>query len=151
MGFTDPRTGERPYALIQLRQDNKEGTLYNMVGFQTNLKFGEQKRVFGMIPGIENAEFVKYGVMHRNTYINSPKLLDNTYNLKTNTNIFFAGQITGVEGYVESISSGFVAGINAINMYNRNVGEEASFNKGGGMRSMTEGSYFGGRTPSHLR
>ena len=113
VGFTDPRTGMRPYAVVQLRQDNKEGTLYNIVGFQTNLKFGEQKRVFSMIPGLQNADFVKYGVMHRNTYINSTKLLDNTYNLKSNSNIFFAGQITGVEGYVESISSGFVAGINA--------------------------------------
>lgn len=116
MGFTDLRTGYRPYAVVQLRQDNEEGTLYNMVGFQTNLKFGEQKRVFSMIPGLENAEFMKYGVMHRNTFINSTKLLDNTYNLKSNNNIFFAGQITGVEGYVESISSGLVAGINAANM-----------------------------------
>ena len=114
VGFTDPRTGYRPYAIVQLRQDNQEGTLYNIVGFQTNLKFGEQKRVFSKIPGLEDANFVKYGVMHRNTYINSTKLLDNTYNLKKNSNIFFAGQITGVEGYVESISSGFVAGINAI-------------------------------------
>ena len=113
VGFDDPRTGRRPYALVQLRQDNSQGNLYNMVGFQTNLKYGEQKRVFGMIPGLQNAEFVKYGVMHRNTYINSTKLLDNTYNFKQNTNIFFAGQITGVEGYVESIASGLVAGINA--------------------------------------
>lgn len=113
VGFTDPRTGFRPYAVVQLRQDNKEGTIYNIVGFQTNLKFGEQKRVFTMIPGLENAEFAKYGVMHRNTYINSPELLDETYNFKKNTNIFFAGQITGVEGYVESISAGLVAGINA--------------------------------------
>ena len=109
VGFTDPRTGYRPYAVVQLRQDNEEGTLYNIVGFQTNLKFGEQKRVFRLIPGLENAEFVKYGVMHRNTYINSPKLLDNTYNMKSNNNVFFAGQITGVEGYVESISSGMIA------------------------------------------
>lgn len=115
VGFTDIRTGYRPYAVVQLRQDNSEGTLYNMVGFQTNLKFGEQKRVFSKIPGLANANFVKYGVMHRNTYINSTKLLDSTYNLKKNNNIFFAGQITGVEGYVESISSGFVAGINAAN------------------------------------
>ena len=115
MGFTDPRTGYRPYAIVQLRQDDKEGTIYNIVGFQTNLKFGEQKRVFSMIPGLENAEFMKYGVMHRNTFINSTKLLDDTYNFKKNENIYFAGQITGVEGYVESISSGFVAGINAVN------------------------------------
>ena len=117
VGFTDPRTGFRPYAVVQLRQDNTEGTIYNLVGFQTNLKFGEQKRIFSMIPGLENADFQKYGVMHRNTYINSTKLLDNTYNLKKNNNIFFAGQITGVEGYVESISSGLVAGLNAINKF----------------------------------
>ena len=114
VGFTNPKTGLRPYAIVQLRQDNNEGTLYNMVGFQTNLKFGEQKRVFSMIPGLENANFIKYGVMHRNTFINSPELLDNTYNLKKNKNIYFAGQITGVEGYVESIASGLVAGINAV-------------------------------------
>ena len=119
VGFDDPRTGKRPYAIVQLRQDNKEGNLYNIVGFQTNLKFGEQKKVFGMIPGLENAEFVKYGVMHRNTYINSSELLDETYNLKSNKNIFFAGQITGVEGYVESISSGMVAAINAYEKYNK--------------------------------
>ena len=103
------------YAVVQLRQDNAEGTLYNLVGFQTNLKFGEQKRVFQMIPALKNAEFVRYGVMHRNTYLNSPDLLDETYRLK-GTNIFFAGQISGVEGYVESISSGLVAGINAANL-----------------------------------
>ncbi|MGN1270750.1 MAG: methylenetetrahydrofolate--tRNA-(uracil(54)-C(5))-methyltransferase (FADH(2)-oxidizing) TrmFO [Clostridia bacterium] len=114
VGFDDPRTAKRPYAIVQLRQDNTSGTLYNLVGFQTNLKFGEQKRVFSMIPGLENAEFVKYGVMHRNTYINSPKLLNKEENLKSNNNIFFAGQITGVEGYVESIASGLIAGINAV-------------------------------------
>ena len=118
VGFDDPRTGKRPYAVVQLRQDNTDGTLYNMVGFQTNLKYGEQKRVFSMIPGLNNAEFVKYGVMHRNTFINSPELLDNTYNLKKKTNIYFAGQITGVEGYVESISSGMVASLNAIKQFN---------------------------------
>lgn len=101
------------YAVVQLRQDNKEDTLYNLVGFQTNLKFGEQDRVFRMIPALENAEFVKYGVMHRNTYINSSELLDETYNLKE-TNVYFAGQISGVEGYVESIASGYVAALNAI-------------------------------------
>ena len=115
VGFVDKRTNERPYALVQLRQDNKEGTIFNMVGFQTNLKFGEQKRVFSLIPGLENSEFVKYGVMHRNTYINSTILLDSTYNLKKNSNIYFAGQITGVEGYVESIASGMVVGINVSN------------------------------------
>ena len=114
VGFDDPRTGKRPYAVIQLRQDNELGTIYNIVGFQTNLKYGEQKRIFGMIPGLQNAEFVKYGVMHRNTYINSTKLLDNTYNFKDNKNIYFAGQITGVEGYVESISSGMVSALNAV-------------------------------------
>ena len=114
VGFDDPRTGKRPYAVVQLRQDDKQATMYNMVGFQTNLKYGEQRRVFSMIPGLENAEFIKYGVMHRNTYINSTELLDETYNLKSNSNIYFAGQITGVEGYVESISSGMVAGLNAV-------------------------------------
>ena len=118
VGFDDPRTGKRPYAVVQLRQDNSDGTLYNMVGFQTNLKYGEQKRVFSMIPGLNNAEFVKYGVMHRNTFINSPELLDNTYNLKKKTNVYFAGQITGVEGYVESISSGMLASLNAVKQYN---------------------------------
>ena len=117
VGFDDPRTAKRPYAIVQLRQDNEAGTLYNLVGFQTNLKFGEQKRVFSKIPGLENAEFIKYGVMHRNTYINSPILLNETFNLKNNKNIFFAGQITGVEGYVESIAAGLAAGINACRIY----------------------------------
>ena len=119
VGFDNPRYGKRPYAVVQLRQDDSVASIYNIVGFQTNLKFGEQKRVFSMIPGLENADFVKYGVMHRNTYINSPVLLDNTYNLKSSPNIFFAGQITGVEGYVESISSGLVAGINAVQKLNK--------------------------------
>lgn len=113
VGFDDPRTARRPYAVVQLRQDDKQASLYNMVGFQTNLKYGEQKRVFGMIPGLQKAEFVKYGVMHRNTYIDSSQLLDETYRLKSIPNLYFAGQITGVEGYVESISSGLVAGLNA--------------------------------------
>ena len=114
VGFTDLRTGRRPYAVVQLRQDNEEGTLYNIVGFQTNLKFGEQKRVFSLIPGLENAEFIKYGVMHRNTFINSSQLLDETYKMRDIPNLYFAGQITGVEGYVESISSGMVAALNVI-------------------------------------
>ena len=112
-GLPDPKTGKEPYAVLQLRRDNTEGTLYNLVGFQTNLKFGEQKRVFSMIPGLQNAEFVRYGVMHRNTYINSPKVLSSDYSLIKYPKTFFAGQITGVEGYVESASSGMVAGINA--------------------------------------
>ena len=116
VGFDDPRTGRRPYALVQLRQDNSTGTLYNMVGFQTNLKFGEQKRVFSMIPGLKNAEFIKYGVMHRNTYINSTKVLKANMQMREKDNIFFAGQITGVEGYVESIASGMIAGINVVRM-----------------------------------
>ncbi|NLO82805.1 MAG: methylenetetrahydrofolate--tRNA-(uracil(54)-C(5))-methyltransferase (FADH(2)-oxidizing) TrmFO [Clostridiales bacterium] len=111
VGLSDPRTGKEPYAVVQLRQDNRMATLYNMVGFQTNLLFGEQKRVFSMIPGMENAEFVRYGVMHRNTYINSPKLLNSHYRLRDNPYIYFAGQITGVEGYVESASSGLVVGL----------------------------------------
>ncbi len=118
VGFTNPHDGTKPYAIVQLRQDNAEGTLYNIVGFQTNLKFGEQKRVFSMLPGLKDANFVKYGVMHRNTYINSTRLLDETYNLKEDNRIYFAGQITGVEGYVESISSGFVAALNAVENFN---------------------------------
>ena len=129
VGFDDPRTGRRPYAIVQLRQDDKQGTMYNMVGFQTNLKYGEQKRVFSLIPGLENAEFIKYGVMHRNTYINSTELLDETYNLKNNSNIYFAGQITGVEGYVESISSGMVAGLNAVERLNKIKKEEKEANE----------------------
>ncbi|MGN1422721.1 MAG: methylenetetrahydrofolate--tRNA-(uracil(54)-C(5))-methyltransferase (FADH(2)-oxidizing) TrmFO [Oscillospiraceae bacterium] len=110
VGLTDPRTGTRPYAAVQLRRENREGTLYNIVGFQTNLKFGEQKRVFSMIPGLENAEFMRYGVMHRNTFIDSPRLLDVHFMLKGSDNIFFGGQMTGVEGYVESAASGIAAG-----------------------------------------
>ena len=130
VGFDDPRTGRRPYAVVQLRQDDKQATMYNMVGFQTNLKYGEQKRVFSMIPGLENAEFIKYGVMHRNTYIHSTELLDETYNLKSNPNIYFAGQITGVEGYVESISSGMVAGLNAVLQYKNRRNESINAEKG---------------------
>ncbi|MGN0596133.1 MAG: methylenetetrahydrofolate--tRNA-(uracil(54)-C(5))-methyltransferase (FADH(2)-oxidizing) TrmFO [Ruminiclostridium sp.] len=110
VGLTDPRTGRRPYAVVQLRKENNEGTLYNLVGFQTNLKFGEQKRVFSMITGLENAEFMRYGVMHRNTFLNSPQVLDNHFMLKGSNNIFFGGQITGVEGYTESAMSGIIAG-----------------------------------------
>ena len=113
VGLRDPRTDKRPWAVVQLRRENAEGTLLNLVGFQTNLKFPEQKRVFSMIPGMENAEFVRYGVMHRNTFINSPKVLKNTLNLKNNPKLFFAGQITGVEGYIESAASGILAGLNA--------------------------------------
>lgn len=112
VGLIDPKTGKETHAVVQLRQDNKQASMYNIVGFQTNLKWGEQKKVFSMIPGLESAEFVRYGVMHRNTYINSTKLLNQYYQLKTRENIMFAGQITGVEGYVESASSGLVAGIN---------------------------------------
>ena len=116
VGLTDPKTGHRPWAAVQLRTENKDKTLYNLVGFQTNLKFPEQKRVFGMIPGLENAEFVRYGVMHRNTFINSPKLLNADFSMRENKNIFFAGQITGVEGYMESASSGILAAVNAVNL-----------------------------------
>jgi len=112
-GLPNPDTGREPHAVLQLRRDNTDGTLYNLVGFQTNLKFGEQKRVFSMIPGLENAEFVRYGVMHRNTFINSPLVLNDDYSLIKYPKVYFAGQITGVEGYVESASSGMVAGINA--------------------------------------
>lgn len=110
-GLPDPKTGKEPYAVVQLRRDNADGTLYNMVGFQTHLKWGEQKRVFSMIPALRNAEYVRYGVMHRNTYLDSPRLLDRYYRIRGNERISFAGQITGVEGYVESTASGFVAGV----------------------------------------
>ncbi|MBE6642285.1 MAG: methylenetetrahydrofolate--tRNA-(uracil(54)-C(5))-methyltransferase (FADH(2)-oxidizing) TrmFO [Ruminococcaceae bacterium] len=113
VGLPDPKTGKEPYAVIQLRQENAEKTMYNLVGFQTHLTFGEQKRVFSLIPGLENATFLRYGVMHRNTFINSPTLLTHHFNMKNRPNVFFAGQMTGVEGYVESASSGLVAGINA--------------------------------------
>ena len=113
VGLPLPSTGEDAFATVQLRRENKEGTMYNIVGFQTHLTFAEQKRVFGMIPGLESAEFFRYGVMHRNTYLNSPGFLSPDYSVRNNPNIFFAGQMTGVEGYVESASSGFVAGINA--------------------------------------
>ena len=112
VGLRDPKTGHRPWAVLQLRKENKNGTLYNLVGFQTNLKFPEQKRVFSMIPALHNAEFVRYGVMHRNTYIDSPRLLFGDFSFKTRKNLFFAGQITGVEGYMESAASGIMAGIN---------------------------------------
>ncbi len=115
VGLKDPRTGQRPWAVVQLRKENKEGSLYNLVGFQTNLKFPEQNRVFSMIPGLKNAEFVRYGVMHRNSFIDSPRLLNKNLSLKENNNIFFAGQISGVEGYMESAASGILAGINAAN------------------------------------
>ncbi|MBQ3379240.1 MAG: methylenetetrahydrofolate--tRNA-(uracil(54)-C(5))-methyltransferase (FADH(2)-oxidizing) TrmFO [Clostridia bacterium] len=112
VGLRDPHTGNTPYAVVQLRRDNADGTLYNMVGFQTHLKFPEQKRVFSMIPGLNNAAFTRYGVMHRNTFIDSPRILDKSYRMKDDKNIWFAGQITGVEGYVESASSGLLCGIN---------------------------------------
>jgi methylenetetrahydrofolate--tRNA-(uracil-5-)-methyltransferase len=113
VGLVDKRTGEEAYAVVQLRRENAQGTMYNLVGFQTHLAFPEQKRVFSMIPGLENAEFLRYGIMHRNTYIDSPKYLDADYSMRANKNVFFAGQMTGVEGYIESTGSGFVAGINA--------------------------------------
>lgn len=113
VGLEDPKTGKRPYAVIQLRQDNAAASMYNIVGFQTHLKWGEQKRVFRLIPGLENAEFLRYGVMHRNSFMNSPELLRPTYQSKKRDDLFFAGQMTGVEGYVESASSGLVAGLNA--------------------------------------
>ncbi len=113
VGLIDPRVGKQAYAVVQLRKENEAGTMYNLVGFQTHLTFPEQRRVFRMIPGLENAEFLRYGVMHRNTYLNSPGILNETYRMKNHPHIFFAGQMTGVEGYVESAGSGLVAGINA--------------------------------------
>lgn len=124
VGLVDPRTGQEPYAVVQLRQDNSEGTLYNMVGFQTRLKWGEQARVFRLITGLERAEFVRFGVMHRNTFLSAPALLEPSYQCRQNPDLFFAGQITGVEGYVESASSGLLAGINAAR---RVRGHEAVF------------------------
>ena len=112
VGLRDPRTDKRPYAVVQLRKENNDGTLYNLVGFQTNLKFGEQKRVFSLITGLENAEFMRYGVMHRNTFLDSPRCLDEHFAMKNKDNIYFAGQITGVEGYIESAMSGIIAGLN---------------------------------------
>jgi len=113
VGLRDPRTGQRPYAVVQLRQDNLAGTLYNLVGFQTNLRWSEQERVLRMIPGLEHAEFVRFGQMHRNTFLNSPALLDATMQLRARPGLFFAGQITGTEGYIASTASGMVAGVNA--------------------------------------
>ena len=118
VGLTDPNTGHRPWAVLQLRKENSEGTMYNLVGFQTNLKFPEQKRVFSLIPALKNAEFVRYGVMHRNTFIDSPRLLNADFSLRNNDKLFFAGQITGVEGYMESASAGILAGLNAVRRYN---------------------------------
>ncbi len=117
VGLRDPKTGHRPWAVVQLRTEDLECSMYNVVGFQTNLKFAEQKRVFSLIPGLENADYIRYGVMHRNTFLNSPKLLNADYSLRTNSNIFFAGQITGVEGYMESAGSGLLAGINAVRKF----------------------------------
>lgn len=117
VGLTDSRSNSRPYAVLQLRKENFEGTLYNLVGFQTNLKFTEQKRVFSLIPALKNAEFVRYGVMHRNTYINAPKFLNENFQLKTNGKVFFAGQITGVEGYIESAMSGLIAAIQGYSIF----------------------------------
>lgn len=114
VGLRDPNTGHRPWAVLQLRKENRDGTMFNLVGFQTNLKFGEQKRVFSMIPALKNAEFVRYGVMHRNTFLDSPRLLQPSFAFRERDNLFFAGQITGVEGYMESASSGILAGINAV-------------------------------------
>ena len=113
VGLPDPRTGREPYAVVQLRQENTDKTMYNLVGFQTHLTWDEQRRVFGMIPGLEHAEFLRYGVMHRNTFMNSPKLLSADYSMRSRPNLFFAGQMTGVEGYIESTGSGYIAGVNA--------------------------------------
>ncbi|MBR5473236.1 MAG: methylenetetrahydrofolate--tRNA-(uracil(54)-C(5))-methyltransferase (FADH(2)-oxidizing) TrmFO [Clostridia bacterium] len=121
VGLRDPRTGHRPWAVVQLRKENSHGILYNIVGFQTNLKFTEQKRVFSMIPALKNAEFMRYGVMHRNSFINSPKILNPNLSLKRAENIFFAGQLSGVEGYMESAASGIIAGINAVNKLKGNA------------------------------
>jgi methylenetetrahydrofolate--tRNA-(uracil-5-)-methyltransferase len=120
VGLDDPKTGRWPYACLQLRREDKEGSMYNLVGFQTNLLFPEQKRVFSIIPALKNAEFLRYGVMHRNTFINSPKCLNADFSMKENPKIYFAGQITGVEGYVESAGSGLLVGINILNKIKEN-------------------------------
>jgi len=151
VGLDHPETGESYHAVVQLRQDNKDGSLFNIVGFQTHLKFGEQKRVFGLIPGLENAEFVRYGVMHRNTFINSPELLNKFYQVKKSPKIFFAGQITGVEGYVESASSGMVAGINMAKLL---LGEEmvdfTTLTATGGLANYISGGSVGNFQPMNV-
>ena len=121
MGLKDPKTGKEPYAVVQLRKDNAQGSIYNIVGFQTHLRWPEQKRVFSMIPALKNAEYIRYGVMHRNTFLDSPRLLDRYYRVRGNERLMFAGQITGVEGYVESTASGCLA---AIELANRLLGKE---------------------------
>ena len=149
VGIEHPVTKQEYYAVVQLRKENKEGTMYNIVGFQTHLTFGEQKRVFSMIPGLENANFIRYGVMHRNTYINSPKYLTCFYSLQNSRNIYFAGQMTGVEGYIESTSSGFVAGVNAA--MNALGKEEIDFTKetviGALAHYVNDGAYSGNFQP----
>ena len=126
VGLRNPHTGELPYAVVQLRSENKEKTLYNLVGFQTSLKFGEQERVFKMIPGLEDAKFERFGVMHRNTFIEAPKILDDNFNVKNKPNIYFAGQISGVEGYVESAASGMIVGLSIVNKIKNNKKIEIS-------------------------
>lgn len=146
VGIIDPNTGKQPYAVVQLRRENEAGTLYNIVGFQTNLKIPEQRRVFGMIPGLEKAEFVRYGVMHRNSYLDSPGKLTCCYEMKAAPGVFFAGQITGVEGYVESASSGFVAGVNMarrlLNQEQMDFGPETAIGSLGHYVSEYNGSDF---------
>lgn len=147
VGLEDPRTGKRPYAVVQLRQDDAAGTLYNIVGFQTHLKWGAQKEVIRLIPGLEQAEIVRYGVMHRNTFLNSPKLLKPTYQYKERDDLFFAGQMTGVEGYVESAASGLVAGINAAHYV---LGKELIvFPQGTAIGSMAH--YITSANPKHFQ
>ena len=151
VGLPDPKTGETPFAVVQLRQDNKEGTLYNIVGFQTHLKFPEQKRVFSMIPGLKEAQFARFGVMHRNTFINSPKLLNKYYQTTKNQKVFFAGQITGVEGYVESASSGLVAGINMAKMLKgENMVDFTNFTATGGLCHYISESSVGDFQPMNV-
>lgn len=151
VGLENPYTNSLPHAVVQLRQDNKEGTLYNIVGFQTHLKFGEQKRVFSLIPGLENAEFVRYGVMHRNTFINSPELLNKFYQVKKSPKIFFAGQITGVEGYVESASSGMVAGINMAKLINNEeMVDFSTLTATGGLSNYISGGSVGTFQPMNV-
>lgn len=151
VGLIDPKTGKEPYAVVQLRKDNREGSLYNIVGFQTHLTFGEQKRVFSMIPALNEAEFVRYGVMHRNTYIDSPGLLDSCYRLKSEPRIRFAGQMTGVEGYVESAASGMIAGIGAaMEVLGQPVPEFTGKNAIGALAEYVSGGSVGNFQPMNI-
>ena len=150
-GLVDPQTGKQPFAVVQLRREDANGSMYNLVGFQTHLKFSEQARVFGLIPALKDAEFLRYGVMHRNTFLNSPKLLDRYYRLRKSPSIRFAGQITGVEGYVESASSGLMAGIfTAFELLGRKLPEFADDTASGALCSHVSGAVTANFQPMNI-